>query len=140
MHTPLSVMLIDDDETDNFITHSIIETTGLTQKISTFTSGRKALQFLDSLALEESQIPDLIFLDLEMPIVSGAMFIHELEKIAPKLARDPKIIILSSFEKTKDTDKIVDSARVIRYLNKPLRPSDFSEIAKNFEAEKAKVA
>lgn len=140
MQNPISVMLVDDDETDVIIARSIIETTGLANKISSFFSGRKALHFLEEHAQLPESLPDLIFLDINMPLMNGFSFLSELEILQPKLAKIPIVSVLSGFEKTQEAAKISNPFSLIRYLNKPLKPEVFKEMVKDLERVKAKVA
>jgi len=140
MSKGICVMLVDDNETDNFISKSIINLTGLAYQIVDFTSAMKAKDYLLSNSANSANLPDLIILDINMPIVSGIVFLYELEKIERLLCKNPAVVILSSFEQNEDTDLIVNSDRVIRYLTKPLSPELFEEIAKELTKINLKVA
>ena len=69
-----SVMLVDDNDTDNFIHKRVIELTGFAKNIIVKNSGKSALEFLESNKSNLDALPDLIFLDINMPIVDGFVF------------------------------------------------------------------
>jgi response regulator RpfG family c-di-GMP phosphodiesterase len=136
----ISVMLVDDNETDNYIARSIINHTNLADQIVDFTSAIQAKEYLLQNINKPQNLPDLILLDINMPIVSGIVFLHELETLALKLFKDSFVVILSGFEKTSETDEIVNSNRVLRYLTKPMTAPIFEEIVKDLTKMKLKVA
>jgi response regulator RpfG family c-di-GMP phosphodiesterase len=133
-------MLIDDNETDNFISKSIITGTQLAYQILDFTSASSAKAYLKKNANNPENLPDLILLDINMPIVSGIMFLYDLENIVPNLSKNPAVVILSSFEKNCETDKLINTGRVLRYLTKPLNPEIFKEIVLELNKTRQKVA
>ena len=72
-----NVCLIDDDKVYQFTSKMILEATQLTSKIITFFNGQEAIDFF--LALENQHIdilPDVIFLDINMPILNGWNFLE----------------------------------------------------------------
>ncbi|MCK5372646.1 MAG: response regulator, partial [Cyclobacteriaceae bacterium] len=74
-----SVMLIDDNEIDNLINQKMIEAASITQHIYTHTGARSAIEFLRNIEkLEEVAdqiLPDVIFLDIDMPLMDGFQFL-----------------------------------------------------------------
>jgi len=140
MNNSISVMLIDDNETDNFISRSIITGTQLAYQIVDFTSAASATAYLEKNTNKSENLPDRILLDINLPIVSGIMFLYDLEKIVPNLSKNPAVVILSSFEKNIETDKIINTGRFLRYLTKPLDPEIFKEIVLELNKTRQKVA
>ena len=76
------VMLVDDNETDNFISKRIIEITKFARNVIIKSSGKSALEYIGAHRNEPDKLPDLIFLDINMPIVDGFVFLYEFEKFA----------------------------------------------------------
>lgn len=133
-------MLIDDNDTDNLITGKIIEISPIPSKVSNFNSARKALDFIESHAGSPEQLPDLIFLDINMPLVNGDQFLLELEALSAHLSKDPKVILLSSFDRKANFNQGKGGNRVINAMTKPLLKADFERIAKDFIKSHAQVA
>jgi len=114
------VMLVDDNDTDNFISKRIIELTKFAKRIEIKNSGKSALQYLESEKDNDVNLPDLIFLDINMPIVDGFVFLYEFEKFPDNIKQKSKVIILSSSDNKRDIDRIVNNNYVIKFITKPL--------------------
>ena len=125
------VLLVDDNETDNFISARIIELTGFSDFTVVKNSGKEALDYLKENKNNPDQLPDLIFLDINMPIVNGFIFLYEFEKFSAVVKGKCKVIILSSSDNKRDIDKIVNNDHVIRFLTKPLTETALNEIRLN---------
>lgn len=125
------VLLVDDNETDNFISARIIELTGFSDFTVVKNSGKEALDYLKENKNNPDQLPDLIFLDINMPIVNGFIFLYEFEKFSTVVKRKCKVCILSSSDNSKDIDKIVNNDHVIRFLTKPLTATALDELRVN---------
>lgn len=114
------VMLVDDNDTDNFISQKIIELTGFANKVVVKNSGKSALEYLNQNKNSPEMLPDLVFLDINMPIVDGFVFLFEFETFPELLKNKSKIAILSSSDNKRDIERIVDNQYVIKYITKPL--------------------
>ena len=125
------VLLVDDNETDNFISARIIELTGFSDFTVVKNSGKEALDYLKENKNNPDQLPDLIFLDINMPIVNGFIFLYEFEKFSTVVKRKCKVCILSSSDNSKDINKIVNNDHVIRFLTKPLTATALNELRIN---------
>ncbi len=122
------VMLIDDNDTDNFISKRIIEITNFAKEVVVKSSGQSALNYLGENTENVSRLPDLIFLDINMPIVDGFVFLYEFENFPDTVKDKCKIVILSSSDNKRDIDKIVNNNYVIRFITKPLNEAALEEL------------
>ena len=113
-------MLIDDNETDNFISKRIIEIAEFAGEVVIKNSGQSALSYIEEHKDIPKKLPDLIFLDINMPIVDGFVFLYEFENFPPEVKDKCKIVILSSSDNKRDIDKIVNNNHVIKFITKPL--------------------
>lgn len=128
---PLSnVMLVDDNETDNFIHKRVIELTGFASNIIIKSSGKSALEYLKSGEADPSILPSVIFLDINMPIVDGFVFLYEFEAFPDVIKNHCKIVILSSSDSKRDIDRIVDNEYVIHFITKPLSEEALADLQK----------
>ncbi|MFM7327624.1 MAG: response regulator [Bacteroidota bacterium] len=122
------VMLVDDNDTDNFISKRIIEITGFAQRIEVRNSGKAALDYLRENQTNPDSIPNLIFLDINMPVVDGFVFLYEFDKFSDLVKSKARIIILSSSDNKRDIDKIVNNNHVINFITKPLTEVSLDEV------------
>ena len=122
------VMLVDDNDTDNFISKRIIEITNFAEEVVVKSSGKSALDYLNDNSDDAGKLPELIFLDINMPIVDGFVFLYEFEKFNDVVKDNCKVIILSSSDNKRDIDKIVNNDYVIKFITKPLTENSLEEI------------
>ncbi|MCB9233069.1 MAG: response regulator [Bacteroidia bacterium] len=113
-------MLVDEDEIDNIINQKIIESNSFADEILVYQTGQEALEYLSSNSKDNAALPDLIFLDINMPIMDGFQFLEEFEKMPDSVKTKCKIIMLSSSISPRDIDRAASNKYVIKYLNKPL--------------------
>jgi len=125
------VMLVDDNETDNFISKRIIEITKFARRVEVKNSGKSALDYLKENQSSADDLPNIIFLDINMPIVDGFVFLYEFEKFSEVVRNKCKVIILSSSDNKRDIDKIVNNNHVIKFITKPLTEVALDEIKLN---------
>lgn len=125
------VMLVDDNDTDNFISKRIIEITKFASRVEVKNSGKSALDYLKENQDSIENLPNLIFLDINMPIVDGFVFLYEFEKFSDAIKDKCKVIILSSSDNKRDIDKIVNNNHVIKFITKPLTESALEEVKVN---------
>ena len=120
------VMLIDDNEIDLFINQKVLELCHFTKKLITFHSGREALEYLLSAPTED--IPDLIFLDLNMPVIDGFRFLFEFSTFPDHIRSKASIVVLTSSDNMRDKEKIEVNHDVIKFLSKPLNDQKLEQI------------
>ena len=122
------VMLVDDNDTDNFIHKRVLELTGFSKNILVKNSGKSALEYIESNKNNVANLPDVIFLDINMPIVDGFVFLFEYENFPEEVKQKCKIAILSSSDNKRDIDRIVDNEYVINFITKPLSEEALSSL------------
>lgn len=128
-HKPVDlVMLVDDNDTDNFISKRIIEITKFAARVEVKNSGQDALVYLKNNEENVDNIPSIIFLDINMPVVDGFIFLYEFDKFNERVKNKCKIMILSSSDNKRDIAKIVNDHHVIRFITKPLTEIALGEI------------
>jgi CheY-like chemotaxis protein len=118
-----TVMLIDDNEIDNLINQKMIEAASITENIYTHTGAKSAIEFLrnmEKLDVAEKVLPDVIFLDIDMPLMDGFQFLDEFEKLTNTAKKKCKIVMLTSSINPQDFNRSKKYENVKLYLNKPL--------------------
>jgi CheY-like chemotaxis protein len=122
------VMLVDDDPTDNFIAKRILQVSGFAKEVIVKGSVSEALEYLKNNAVSEETLPEIIFLDINMPLYGGFDFLEEFEKLNVLVKRKSKIIILSSSDNKKDIERIIANDYVIKFITKPISEETLEEI------------
>lgn len=127
----MHVLLIDDRQDHNYLNEIIIGDTELFGNIHAVSSGQEALDHLlasNNNPTEEMPYPDIIFLDINMPIMNGWDFLDELSTLTPKLKRIPKIYMLSTSSYHKDILRSEEYGVVSGFITKPLDDELLKEI------------
>ena len=104
-----SVMIVDDSESDQFLSKIIIEKFNPDIRILQAYDGQEALEILANLPKQ----PDVIFLDINMPRINGHEFLDKYEKWEEQVAI---VIMLTSSDQERDKDKSMSYICVKNYL------------------------
>lgn len=130
-----TICLIDDDMIYRYLTQKVITETHLVKGISAFSNGLDAINFLKAEHLHKEKLPDLILLDLFMPIMDGWGFLKEYVKLLPVLPKKISIYIVSSSIDPADIQKSKAISSVTGYVIKPMTKEGFLHILENYLSE-----
>jgi CheY-like chemotaxis protein len=109
------ILLIDDDTITNFLNKKLLEKHLLTEDIVVALNGEEALHHLKN----SKKSPELIFLDINMPVMNGFEFLETYEKLTFPDQKESKIFVLTTSNHHIDLLKI-KHYKVAGYINKPL--------------------
>jgi CheY-like chemotaxis protein len=125
-----NICIIDDDNIYINLISKIIKLKKLSTSVLVFNNGKEALDFfLQSLQQEKNEkIPQIIFLDLNMPVMDGWEFLNEFSKIKNKIRKKIDLYVVSSSINTKDIERAKSIDIVSDYLTKPIKLNDFERI------------
>jgi CheY-like chemotaxis protein len=123
------VMLVDDNDTDNFLSKKIMEHVNFSENILIKNTGKSALEYLHQNQNDPNKIPDIIFLDINMPIVDGFVFLYEYENFPPQLHEKIKVVVLSSSNNKRDINQFLNNRFVHQFISKPLSEKALMELA-----------
>ena len=127
----VKIYLIDDDETFRFLTKDIIASTNIPVKIKEFEYGKKALEQLEKNAKNPDKLPDVIFIDLYMPVMDGWQFLEEYASIINKLQKKIRLYFFSSSISPHDIEKARLLKLITDFIIKPIDDHKFLDIVKN---------
>lgn len=125
-----TLILVDDDEIIVYLTKRIIAQTNLVELINVFGNGKDAIDYLKENLNNPDLFPEIIFLDLFMPIMDGWGFLEEYIKIKPKTDKPTTIYIITSSVSPEDIIKAKSYSVVTDYIIKPIDKQNLIEILK----------
>ena len=121
-----SVCIIDDDSIYLMLARRLITKYNLSDSIIEYTDGSEAFNELKLLLEGGANLPDVIFLDVNMPIWDGWDFLDEFVKL--NLSNYPEVYIVTSSTHSFDREKAATYAQVKRCIAKPIELEDLQEI------------
>ena len=120
--------IIDDDPIFVYGTKRIIKEVDFAESIIVYTNGQEALDGLTKICVAKEPLPDVIFLDLNMPILNGWEFLNEFKNCQSKRSKSITIYIISSSVDPRDLERVKDYNQVDNYILKPITPDDLAKI------------
>tara|TARA_B110000027_G_scaffold96918_1_gene102375 strand:+ start:3175 stop:3588 length:414 start_codon:yes stop_codon:yes gene_type:complete len=125
--------IIDDDTIYHFILTSIINKNKLAESILSFLDGEKAIQYLTENKMNNEKIPDVLFLDVNMPILDGWMFIEEYARIKTDITKKTLVFMLSSSANPIDIERADKISEISNYIIKPINLEEVKIIFDSYE-------
>ena len=123
------VLLIDDNPADNRYHQIVLEDMKIVESIYSVENGFEALEYLTN---EKSVMPQLIFLDINMPKMNGWEFLEEYKKLDPKIKNNIVIVILSTSANPADIRKSQEIDDVSDFETKPLTVESIENIIDHY--------
>jgi len=120
-----NVLLVDDDKISNFINSKVLTRLGIVKEMHTAMNGKDALDQINKSDIKWT--PDVIFVDLNMPVMDGFQFIEAFSKLDHSKTDNVKIIVVTSSEDPMDRER-ARSLGVEDYLVKPMKGEDILRI------------
>lgn len=120
-------MCIDDDPIALLVIGTCIKKSGITEKVYKMESAELALEYFKNLR-DEIDIPSIIFLDLNMPVMDGWEFLKAFANQFPHYITKTKIIILSSSVDPDDKEQSEKNPWVHSFLPKPISVEKLKEL------------
>ncbi|WP_424000051.1 response regulator [Maribacter sp. IgM3_T14_3] len=119
------IMLVDDNSIDNYVSKIVTEKENIAETITVKSS---AIEALDYLKTKADNFPELIFLDIKMPIMDGFEFLLEFSKFTVDKKANSAIVMLSSSISNADMEAASNDQHVIDYLSKPLNKDKLAKV------------
>lgn len=125
------LLLVDDDPTTNFFNKHLIGKMNIFSNIHVAENGQKALEKIAELQ-ENGESPDMILLDINMPIMNGFEFLDNYEKLSEKVKSSVVVCMLTTSLAKEDLEKSKEYSVLSDYIDKPLYEAKMRELIQKF--------
>jgi CheY-like chemotaxis protein len=116
------ILLVDDNDTSNFLNERLLKRMAITDEIKILSNGKNAFDYLEKLNREgkasSETKPELILMDINMPVVDGFEFLELYQNLDEQFRQDIMVAILSTSNHPQDTSRAKDFNAY--YITKPL--------------------
>ncbi|VXB93274.1 response regulator [Maribacter litoralis] len=121
------VWIIDDDDISKYVMKRYLNQLSVTRIID-FPDSLQPLKFIQDNVRSTDELPDIIFLDLHMPILNGFDFIKDFQKVASQIEKDIRIVMLTSSINAEDVEIAKSFPEISNYFIKPIKHRDLEKI------------
>lgn len=130
------ILLVDDDDTTNYLNERLLKEMQVARQILVLKNGREAIEYLKKAnnALENS--PDLMFLDIKMPVMDGFSFLEEYHNSGLDAGDYVIIMMLTSSASFYDLERLKTYDKVKKHFSKTLTKHDVQEIMNDYFKQK----
>ena len=128
-----TLCIIDDDSVYQFLTTKVVSESKSIELIGTFSSGLEAIEFFKKNKNALDKLPDIIFLDLTMPIMDGWDFLREYSDIQPTIDKKITLYIVTSSISPTDMTRAKSISVVKDVIVKPVTKEKINYLLKNLE-------
>lgn len=129
-----SICVIDDDMIYQFAIKLNLKQHSLAQEVMTFDNGEEAKSYFQENAGNPDKLPEVILLDINMPVMDGWDFLEWVKQNKKLFARQVPIFMVSSSIDWRDIERAKSYDTVVDYMSKPLTEGNFFEIAHKIRA------
>lgn len=126
-----TVMIIDDNMIDLYISSRLIIKNFFGKKVLEYSDANEALKYLQDNQSNISKLPQIIFLDIYLPLMSGFEFMEEYDKLSSTLKNHCKIYIISSTIDNEDIAQSRSNKNVVSFQVKPITKEFLDRINKD---------
>ena len=122
------IAIVDDDKIFQLTASKTIKATAITDNILQFENGEAALTYLKANLKNSENLPDYIFLDINMPFVDGWMFLDDYAALKSLLTKPISIFMVSSSIDERDINRAKNNCNVRDYVTKPVTREKFLKL------------
>lgn len=126
-----AVVVVDDDHITQFTIKRLFQKHGLAENITSFFNGEAALESFKVLDSQDAAWPELVLLDLNMPIMDGWEFLSAFS--SSNWEGKTNIVVCTSSIDPEDESRIRKAGKILDYINKPLTISKLETVFKKLE-------
>ena len=123
-----SSYIVDDDPIHQFGMKMLMRKLGFSKEVMVFNNGQEAIEALWDLVQAKLPFPNVIFLDLNMPIKDGWGFLDEFVQIPNRNREKVLLYVVSSSINPCDREKAKEYSVVSNYMVKPIKESELKDV------------
>ncbi|PRY09862.1 response regulator receiver domain-containing protein [Pontibacter ummariensis] len=129
-----TILLVDDDDTTNYLNQRLLSRMEVAPDIRVVTDGEEALEYLNKAfaGYQDYPRPDLIFVDIKMDGMDGFEFLGEYQQFTPEEKGRTVMLMLTSSASFYDLEKLKEYPDVRKHYSKPLAEADVREIMQEY--------
>ena len=128
MSDNLIIYIIDDDDIYQFALRRNLNVLDLDKELLFFKDGEEAMDFLTENLEEGKKLPDIIFLDINMPIMDGFEFMEHFVQLRPRLGKCITVYMVSSSVDPADLKRAKAISEISDYLIKPVELEELGKL------------
>ncbi|PKH68882.1 response regulator [Flavobacterium sp. ALD4] len=132
MDNKLIIAIIDDDSIFQFIAKRFIKSFESVNETLIFSDGKDAIDFLFSNVDDQNKLPDIIFLDINMPVMNGWQFLNKYIELKSKIEKKIMIYVVTSSNNPDDFIQAKSIHEVADYIVKPINREKYTSILNSF--------
>ncbi len=132
-----SILLVEDDSITNFINERLLRKLNVAENIKIALNGYEAVSIIQKTVQENKPCPNLIFLDINMPVMDGFEFLNEFRLLDFPNKNDVVIVVLTTSTNITDIEKLKGSGNT-DFINKPLTKEKVQDVINRHFSEVAK--
>lgn len=137
MDKQLNFILVDDDEIFNYLIKSVIEKSERTNQVEAFVSSVDALSWMHGRIDIGLPLPNILLLDIRMPIMSGLDLLEKISNFPEKAMNGFKVCMLTSSMNGRDKEASMAYPFVMDFVNKPFTREKFTSLLEKFDVMEA---
>jgi len=127
------VVIIDDDPIYVFGLQKLIEIDNFASEVKTFINGKESLEYIENSFKESLNLPDVILLDINMPVMNGWEFLDLINPLSKLYSKKLNIYVVSSSVSDEDRTRALSFSIVKDYLIKPITLESLEKIRSKIE-------
>lgn len=128
LDVPKSVCVVDDDTIYQFTTARMIQLVDESVRVMSFGDGEQAIRHIHAHLDNAEMLPDMILLDINMPLMDGWEFLKAYDQIKDRLGKAIKIYVVSSSIDERDVSRARSINHVVDYVEKPVTTDRLREL------------
>ncbi|RIV45988.1 response regulator [Flagellimonas pelagia] len=128
MSEVMVICIVDDDSIYQYAMRKDLQSLEMEKELLFFNDGEEAMNFMTANLIDTKSLPDIIFLDINMPIMDGFQFMEHFVQLKPRLGKKITVYMVSSSIDPEDIKRAEAISEISDYLIKPVNLGELREL------------